>query len=61
MVKSLPAVWETLVPSLDWKGPLEKRMVYMYNIYIHGNLYNFFHYVLLQDIIWFPVLCSRRL
>ena len=26
MVKSLPAVWETRVPSLDWEDPLEKEM-----------------------------------
>ena len=25
-VKSLPAVWETWVRSLDWKDPLEKKM-----------------------------------
>ena len=25
-VKSLPAVWETQVQSLDWKDPLEKKM-----------------------------------
>ena len=25
MVKSLPAVWETWVRSLDWKDPLEKK------------------------------------
>ena len=27
MVKSLPAVWETTVRSLDWEDPLEKEMV----------------------------------
>ena len=27
MVKSLPAVWETRVQSLDWEDPLEKEMV----------------------------------
>ena len=26
MVKSLPAVWETWVQSLDWEDPLEKEM-----------------------------------
>ena len=26
-VKSLPTVWETLVPSLGWEDPLEKEMV----------------------------------
>jgi len=26
MVKSLPAVWETWVPSLGWEDPLEKGM-----------------------------------
>ena len=26
MVKSLPAVWETRVPSLGWEDPLEKEM-----------------------------------
>ena len=26
MVKNLPAVWETQVPSLGGEGPLEKRM-----------------------------------
>ena len=26
MVKSLPAVWETRVRSLDWEYPLEKEM-----------------------------------
>ena len=26
MVKNLPAVWETLVPSLGWKDPLEEEM-----------------------------------
>ena len=25
-VKSLPAVWETQVQSLDWEDPLEKKM-----------------------------------
>ena len=24
LVKNLPAMWETWVPSLGWKGPLEK-------------------------------------
>ena len=26
MVKSLPAMWETQVRSLDWEDPLEKEM-----------------------------------
>ena len=26
MVKNLPAIRETLVRSLDWGGPLEKKM-----------------------------------
>ena len=26
MVKSLPAIWETWVPSLGWEGALEKEM-----------------------------------
>ena len=26
MVKNLPAVWETLVPSLGWEDPLEEEM-----------------------------------
>ena len=26
MVKSLPAMWETQVRSLDWEEPLEKEM-----------------------------------
>ena len=26
MVKNLPAMQETLVPSLDWEDPLEKGM-----------------------------------
>ena len=26
MVKSLPAMWETQVQSLDWEDPLEKEM-----------------------------------
>ena len=25
LVKSLPAMWETWVPSLGWEAPLEKR------------------------------------
>ena len=25
MVKNLPAMWETRVPSLDWEDPLEKE------------------------------------
>ena len=25
LVKTLPAVWETWVPSLGWEDPLEKR------------------------------------
>ena len=24
LVKNLPAMWKTRVPSLDWEGPLEK-------------------------------------
>ena len=27
MVKILPAVWETRVPSLGWEDPLEMEMV----------------------------------
>ena len=27
MVKNLPAMWETWVPSLGWEDPLEKGMV----------------------------------
>ena len=26
MVKHLPAMWETCVPSLGWEDPLEKEM-----------------------------------
>ena len=26
MVKRLPAMWETCVPSLGWEDPLEKEM-----------------------------------
>ena len=26
MVKNLPAMWETWVPSLGWEDPLEKEM-----------------------------------
>ena len=26
MVKCLPAMWETQVPSLGWEDPLEKEM-----------------------------------
>ena len=26
MVKCLPAMWETRVPSLGWEDPLEKEM-----------------------------------
>jgi len=26
MVKRLPTMWETLVPSLGWEDPLEKEM-----------------------------------
>ena len=26
MVKNLPAIWETWVPSLGWEDPLEKGM-----------------------------------
>ena len=26
LVKNLPAMWETLVRSLGWEGPLEKEM-----------------------------------
>ena len=32
MVKSLPAVWETQVPSLCWEDPLEKEMAAHYSI-----------------------------
>ena len=31
MVKSLPAVWETWVQSLDWEDPLEKEMAIQYS------------------------------
>ena len=31
-VKNLPAVWETQVPSLGWKDPLEKGMITHSNI-----------------------------
>ena len=27
MVKNLPAMWETMVPSLGWEDPLEKELV----------------------------------
>ena len=27
MVKNLPAMWETRVPSLDWEDALEEEMV----------------------------------
>ena len=27
MVKNLPAMQETWVPSLDWEDPLEKKMI----------------------------------
>ena len=32
MVKNLPTVWETRVPSLGWEDPLEKEMA------IHSNI-----------------------
>ena len=32
MVKCLPAVQETWVPSLGWENPLEKEMATHYNI-----------------------------
>ena len=31
MVKNLPAMWETWVRSLGWKGPLEKEMAAHFN------------------------------
>ena len=31
MVNSLPAMWETQVPSLGWEDPLEKEMVTHFN------------------------------
>ena len=31
-VKSLPAMWETRVPSLGWEDPLEKEMATHYSI-----------------------------
>ena len=36
MVKSLPAVWETWVQSLDWEDPLEKEMVSHSRILVLG-------------------------
>ena len=32
MVKNLPTVWETWVPSLGWEDPLEKEMATHSNI-----------------------------
>ena len=32
MVKYLPAVWETSVLSLGWKGPLEEGMATLQNM-----------------------------
>ena len=32
MVKNLPAMWETQVPSLGWEDPLEKGMATHSNI-----------------------------
>ena len=32
MVKSLPTMWETRVPSLGWEDPLEKEMATHSNI-----------------------------
>ena len=32
MLKHLPAMWETLVRSLDWEDPLEKGMVILSRI-----------------------------
>ena len=32
MVKNLPVVWETWVPSLDQEDPLEKRMTTHFSI-----------------------------
>ena len=36
MVKNLPAIWETQVQSLDWKGPLEKVMATHSSIFARG-------------------------
>ena len=33
MVKSLPAMWETWVRSLDWEDRLEKEMATQSNIF----------------------------
>ena len=32
MVKNLPAMWETWVPSLGWEDPLEEGMATHYSI-----------------------------
>ena len=32
MVKNLPAMWETWVPSLSWKDPLEEDMATHFSI-----------------------------
>ena len=32
MVKNLPAMWESQVPSLGWEDPLEKGMATHLNI-----------------------------
>ena len=38
LVKNLPAVWETWVPSLSWEGPLEEDMA------THSGLENLIDY-----------------
>ena len=34
MVKNLPAMWNTWVPSLDWKDPLEKEIATLSGILV---------------------------
>ena len=34
MVKNLPAMWETWVPSLSWKDPLEKEIATLSGILV---------------------------
>jgi len=34
MVKSLPAVWEIRLQSLDWEDPLEKKITIHYSILV---------------------------
>ena len=40
LVKNLPAVWETRVPSLGWEDPLEKGMATHSSILAHPLQYS---------------------